>query len=182
MTGTIAIETERLLLEALTPHAIRELFRAHTREFIMNYLGIDDQGWVRYESMVSEGMEMHRLSHLFFLLIRKSDMKPIGECGFHTWNLLHRRAELFYLLRNDEFKQQRFMSEALPAVIRFGFEHMNLHRMEALIDEHNTPSLRLLQNNHFSLEGIRRQDYVVNGKNEDSHCFTLLRPDWESHN
>jgi [ribosomal protein S5]-alanine N-acetyltransferase len=180
MTRKIAIETERLLLEPLTPEAIRELFRSHTQEFIMNYLGIDDQGWVHYESMVSEGMEMHRLSHLFFLLIRKSDEQPIGECGFHTWNHVHRRAELFYLLRSDEFKRQRFMSEALPRVIQFGFEHMQLHRMEALIDKDNTPSLRLLQKNRFTFEGTRMQDYVVNGVSVDSDCYVLLRPEWEA--
>jgi ribosomal-protein-alanine N-acetyltransferase len=181
MTGTIAIETERLLLEALTPHAIRELFRSQSPEFIMNYLGVNEEEFERYQSMVSQGMEMYRISHLFFLLIRKADMQPIGECGFHTWNLQHRRAELFYLLRKDEVKRQGFMSEALPSVIRYGFEVMKLHRMEAMIDKDNVPSFKLLQRNQFNFEGTRRQDYVVNGVNGDSDCYTLLLPEWEAH-
>jgi ribosomal-protein-alanine N-acetyltransferase len=177
----IAVETERLLLEALTPEVIRKLFSSQTREHIMSYLGIDHKGWEHYQAMFTQGMEMYRISHCFFLLIRKQDMLPIGECGFHTWNRQHRRAELFYLLRKDEDKKQGFMSEALPLVIRYGFEVMKLHRMEAMINKDNVPSFKLLQRNQFSFEGTRRQDYVVNGINSDSDCYTLLRPEWEAH-
>jgi ribosomal-protein-alanine N-acetyltransferase len=114
------------------------------------------------------------------LLINKETNLPIGECGFHTWNALHQRAEIFYNMFNENFKQKGFMKEALKKVLEYGFTELNLHRVEALIDEENQPSLKLLNHFGFVKEGIMREDYVVNGKNENSTCFSLLKWEWKN--
>ena len=106
----------------------------------------------------------------------------MGECGFHTWNATHRRAEVFYVMRNEASKQKGLMSEALKEVIKYGFTELELHRIQALIAIENEPSLKLLQKNNFTKEGIMREDYLVDGKNEDSHCFSLLKWEWETKN
>lgn len=129
--------------------------------------------------MHEKGMETHRLSLLFFLLIDKQNRIPIGECGFHTWNKTHNRAELFYSIRNDSDKQKGYMTEALQAVLAFGFTELNLHRIEALVADWNTPSLKLLLRYGFTKEGTMREDYVENGKHEDSDCYSLLVWEWE---
>jgi ribosomal-protein-alanine N-acetyltransferase len=65
-------------------------------------------------------------------------------------------------------------------VLNFGFTQLNLHRVEALIDANNLPSLKILQRFKFKKEGIMREDYVVNGKNEDSDCYSLLKWEWDN--
>ena len=97
--GQIEVSTERLFLKSVTPSIIHHLFNTCDRETIMRYLGCDDQGYEHYKDMHEKGMETHRLSMFFFLLIEQQTNAPIGECGFHTWNPTHRRAELFYTLR-----------------------------------------------------------------------------------
>jgi ribosomal-protein-alanine N-acetyltransferase len=67
-------------------------------------------------------------------------------------------------------------------VLNYGFTELELHRIQALIAIENEPSLKLLLKNGFTKEGIMREDYVVNGKNEDSHCFSLLKWEWETQN
>jgi ribosomal-protein-alanine N-acetyltransferase len=73
------------------------------------------------------------------------------------------------------------MTEVVPHVVQYGFEEMGLHRIEALVANWNTPSVKLLQKNQFVYEGIVREDYVVNDKNEDSDCYSLLKQEWQSH-
>ena len=129
--------------------------------------------------MHEHGMETHRLSMYFFLLINRENNLPIGECGFHTWNKSHNRAELFYSLRNDADKQKGFMTEALQAVLDFGFNQLNLHRITALVAAYNIPSVKLLLRYGFTKEGTMREDYIVDGKNEDSDCYSLLKWEWK---
>lgn len=174
----VELHTERLLLKGITPSLIHHLFNTKTREEIVRFFGMDEAGYNHYKDMHEKGMETHRLSLFVFLLIEKESGLPLGECGFHTWNATHRRAEVFYMLRKDEYKQKGYMREALKAVLEFGFTQMNLHRVEALIADWNIPSLKLLQRYGFTREGVMREDYCVAGKNEDSTCYSLLKREW----
>ena len=71
------------------------------------------------------------------------------------------------------------MREALPEVLKYGFNTMNLHRIEALIAPGNIPSLKLLQRTGFTREGLLREHYMKGGRLEDSVIFSLLRPEYE---
>ena len=72
------------------------------------------------------------------------------------------------------------MTEAVEQVIKYGFENMQLHRIEALVADYNIASLNLLKRQGFVFEGTMRQDYVVNGKSEDSDCYSLLKHEWQA--
>ena len=71
------------------------------------------------------------------------------------------------------------MTEALGKVIDYGFKNLNLHRIQAMVADSNTPSVRLLNRYGFTKEGTMREDYVVDGKNDDSDCYSLLRWEWD---
>lgn len=174
----ILLTTDRLFLRGLPPQEIHDLFRQHSREIIKSRLGLDEQGLALYEQMHQQGMQTFRISQLPFLLIEKCSGQPIGECGYSNWNARHRRAEVFYALRGESFKRKGFMTEALPVIIRYGFEQLQLHRITALVASDNLPSLKLLQKQRFLFEGTMREDYVVNGVSESSDCYSLLQQEW----
>lgn len=178
MINQIEITTPRLILKSITPAIIHELFNTKSKKEIIDYFGYDD-AFEYYKIMHEKGMETHRISMFYFLLIDKENGLPIGECGFHSWNTTHNRSEVFYNIKNDIKKQKGYMTEALKAVLEFGFTELKLHRVEALIAAENEPSLRLLLRYGFSKEGIMREDYLVDGKNEDSDCYSLLKWEWE---
>ena len=176
------ITTPRLTLISITPQTIRDLFRSNTDEEIKEFFGVDDMGFKHYKEMYLQGMETHRISHFFFLIILNETNKSIGECGFHTWNKTHRRAELFYLLRQNEYKQQGIMTEALRYVLNYGFKELQLHRIQACVAIENIASVRLIQKYGFTREGTSREDYFVNGINEDSEVYSLLKWEWDKQN
>jgi ribosomal-protein-alanine N-acetyltransferase len=168
------ITTERFVLYPLTPGKIHELFNTLSKEEIMTFLGCDEVSFSHYQMMHDGGMETNRYSHHYFLILDKETRIPMGECGFHTWDRRHHRAELFYLLRKDEFKGKGFMTEVLKTVLDFGFNEMKLHRIKALVADWNEPSVRLLKRFGFTFEGTLREDYLVEGKYENSDCYSLL--------
>lgn len=176
------INTVRLLLKPITPEVIHSLFNTKSKEEIIQDFNVDEAGYEHLKNMHEKGMETFRISQLFFLILEKETNKVIGECGYHTWNPSHKRAELFYGLRNDTFKQKGYMKEALNEVVDFGFNVMKLHRIQALIADSNTPSKKLLLHYGFVKEGTIREDYVVEGKNEDSDQYSLLKQEWLKRN
>lgn len=178
MINQTEIITPRLILKSITPELIHHLFESKTKDEIVDYFAADEEGYNHLKSMHEKGMQTHRISHFYFLLIEKESQKVIGECGFHTWNDTHKRAELFYNMRNDSVKRKGYMTEALEAVIDFGFNNLQLHRIAAMTADWNVASLKLIHHFGFTKEGTMREDYVVNGKHENSECFSLLKHEW----
>ena len=174
----VELTTSRLILKSITPAFINTQFTSKTAAEIKSFFGFDHAGYEHAKEMHLKGMETHRISLHYFLLIEKEKHTPIGECGFHTWNRTHRRAELFYSMRSDEYKRQGLMKEALKAVLEFGFTGLGLQRIEALVADYNIPSVKLLQRYGFTNEGTMREDYCVDGINEDSDCYSLLKWEW----
>ncbi len=179
MSEQVEIHTSRMILKGITPDFIHEIYNTKSKEEIIQYFGFDEQSYEHYKQMHEKGMETHRLSLYLFVLIEKDSNLPIGECGFHTWNKSHDRAELFYSLRNDQHKQKGFMTEAVRVVLDFGFNQMNLHRIDAKVADYNRPSVKLLLRNGFTKEGTLREDYLVDGNYEDSDCYSLLKWEWK---
>lgn len=176
------LTTTRLLLKPITPEVLHSLFNSKTKEEITQAFNVDEAGYNHLKNMHEKGMETFRISQLFFLILDKETNQVIGEAGYHTWNATHNRAELFYGMRDDSFKQKGYMKEALNEVIDFGFNVMKLHRIQALIADSNTPSKKLLLHYGFIKEGTIREDFVVAGKNEDSDQYSLLKHEWRKQN
>lgn len=175
----IIIETPRLLLKGISPALIRALFETQTPGQIKTFLGTTDEGFVRFKDMYEKGMETNRISLYFFLLISKENHAPIGECGFHSWNKAHRRAEVFYLIKDEANKQKGYISEALGQVLHYGFDKMNLNRIEAFVWSENIPSVKLLNNFGFTKEGMARSHYFINDAFYDSDMYSLLASEYK---
>jgi ribosomal-protein-alanine N-acetyltransferase len=71
------------------------------------------------------------------------------------------------------------MTEAIKPVLKYGFETLNLHRIEAKVADWNIPSIKLLLRSGFTKEGTLTQDYFHEGAYHDSDCYVLLRHEWD---
>ena len=71
------------------------------------------------------------------------------------------------------------MTEAMSAILTFGFSELGLHRVEAVIDIANERSKNLLLKLGFTYEGILRQRFPFRGQFLDEHFFGLLKDEWQ---
>lgn len=170
------IETPRLILRKLTQEVYDFVFAELADEEQSNFLGLHSEEQLRVEKWKHEhGLSTHNRKFAYFQMIEKSSGRIIGWCGYHTWYVDHRRAELGYGMAEDQFKKKGFMTEAMEHIIPYGFEVMNLHRIEALTATYNKASKAVLRKFNFIEEGILKEHYVVNGKSEDSVMHALIR-------
>ncbi len=172
------LNTERLILRKFVPETYDYIYAHYSDEALMGFLGIDQEALEKEKQKYARGMSTYNRSFLNFLMIDKESGKVVGSCGFHTWYTDHARAEIGYAMYGEDFKQRGLMSEALKAIIAYGFEVMKLHRIEAMVGPNNVPSLKLMDKMHFTREGLLRQHYFKNGVMEDSAVFSLLRDEW----
>lgn len=174
------LHTDRLLLRLYTPDTARHVFTTMTDSELLDFFGLESaEALAREKEKFSLGVATYNRTFANFYLINKETGKIIGGCGFHTWAPDHRRAEIGYALHSDEHKRKGLMSEALLAILKYGFDEMNLHRVEALTDPENTASQKLLANFGFVKEGILRQHYVIDGVPTDSVAYSLLKPEFK---
>lgn len=169
------IRTERLILRRLTPEDFIYIFENHPKEEIKQILGhTSEKEFLKEKNKYEKGYTTYNRSFEFFQIIDKASMEIIGGCGFHNWYQDHRRAEIGYNLKTDEFKKQGIMSEALKVIIDYGFKIMKLHRIEALVGSENIPSLKLMNKFGFNREGVLKEHYFIEDKFEDSIIFGKL--------
>jgi len=122
-----------------------------------------------------KGFCMFNKSFSYFQLLNKETETVIGWCGFHTWYTQHSRAEIGYGISEEADRGKGYMKEAIPKIIDFGFNHLELHRIEAFIGPNNTPSLNLVKAIGFTREGHFTEHYFKTGKSEGSVVFALLK-------
>ena len=177
------METERLLLRKLNPEIYQYVMTSKNDEELKQYFGFaTDEELLTEKDRFKKGLSTFNKSFLFFYIIEKQSNRVIGWCGYHTWYFTHSRAEIGYMLNADSDKGKGYMKEALKAIISYGFNVMNLHRIEALIGPENVPSLKLVSSFGFSKEGTLREHYFKNNKMEDSVIFSLLKREYEAKN
>ena len=170
------IETERLLLQGISPALMTFIFEHHSRDKIMHILGHRSEKEYETEFFKQKnGYSTYNRSFLTFLLQEKQSGKIIGRCGLHNWNADHHRAEVGYHMTDESFRKRGLMTEAFGAVIDYGFNTLNLHRMEALVGANNIPSLRLMEKYGFVQEGVLREHWLTDGEFEDSVMFSKLQ-------
>ena len=78
--------------------------------------------------------------------------KMIGTCGFTRFDPANDSAEIGYVL-NPAYHGQGITAEAATEVIRFGFEVLGLHRIEAKYMIGNDASRRVMEKLGMKFEG-----------------------------
>jgi len=111
-------------------------------------------------------------------LVRPEDDRVIGTGTLSNLDVQNRRAEMGYALARAEWGRG-VMSRVLPVLVRFGFETLDLHRIEADVDPRNPASIRLLERLGFKQEGCRRESYILNGEIQDAVLYGLLKREFE---
>jgi ribosomal-protein-alanine N-acetyltransferase len=173
------LETPRLSIRIDTLEEYVHMFETSGDATLRQHFGIaSDEELCRQKEKVQGGLTTYRTSVLFFHLIERSLDKVIGSFAFHNWYPMHRRAELGYAMSFDEYKGQGYMSEAIVPILAFGFEGMELNRMEAFIDPQNMPSRKLVERVGFHLEACLPERYCYDGVVSDAMLYGLLRKDY----
>ena len=100
----------------------------------------------------------------------------IGTIGFNNFTKNH-RANIGFDLQAD-FWNNGYLTEAIKRVTEFGFNKLDINRIEAEVMIGNIASEKVLAKNGFKNEGVLRQWMYWNNKYYDMTMFSLLQSDF----
>jgi ribosomal-protein-alanine N-acetyltransferase len=173
-----SLATDRLLVRPVREDDAEALFAVRSDPRVSERYGqepnrsVDDTArWIRN---ALDGLS-RRESMAWALAL--DDDTVIGECCLWNFGQGHQCAEIGYELHSSYWRRG-LMTEALSAVLAYGFGEMKLHRIEANPLASNTASQRLLLRLGFNLEGTLRERIPFRGGFEDQLYYGLLRDEW----
>jgi len=174
------LETDRLILREMTSDDVGFYFRHFNNDKIVE--GCCFPGPKTLEA-AKEELERYCIKPfkenrgIRWGIVRKGGNELIGTCGYYDWIKTACRAEIGYDL-DPAYWGQGIMTEALRAMLKYGFEKMGLNRIQAIIDSKNTRSLKLVHRLGFKKEGVFRERSYFNGHFLDDVCFSFLKKEW----
>ncbi|MBC8755094.1 GNAT family N-acetyltransferase [Kordia sp. YSTF-M3] len=168
----LEIVTERLTLRLIKSSDLNSVHELHSFPEVdaYNTLGIPTnisetnkivQGWIADQ-------QQSEIENYIFAIEHTSNGEFIGLFGFKLGNKKYKRAEIWYKI-HPKFWKKGFATEAVKAILDFGFETLKLHRIEAGCSVHNIGSIKVLEKVGMIREGRGRE--VLPLKSGWSDCF-----------
>jgi [ribosomal protein S5]-alanine N-acetyltransferase len=175
----VKLSTERLTLRPLNDADAQSLFTIFSDAKVMRYMNTGPWSSIdkAHEMIAKDAVELPAGLSLRLGLETKIDSKLIGHCSLFKWDKGCRRAEVGYGMASGAWGKG-YMHEALTALLNYGFEEMQLNRVEADIDPRNVASAKSLERLGFQKEGFLRERWIVEDEVSDSAIYGLLRKEW----
>lgn len=111
-----------------------------------------------------------------FAIVLADTHQLIGSIGMEIARA-HEHARLSYWL-GTAYWNQGYCTEAVQAMLEYGFTHLSLHRIYAPHFHNNPASGRVLQKVGMTYEGRMREHYIRFGQFVDVEIYGMLRQDF----
>lgn len=169
------IETERLLLRRITNDDVNEVFELRSNPETMKYiprpLVKTTEDALEHIAMIEDKIITN--IGINWGITLKGNSKLLGIIGYYRMQPENYRAEIGYILL-PEFHGKGIIPEAVNKLIRYGFDDLKLHSIEAVIDPENLASEKVLQKCGFVKEAHFKESEFYNGRFLDKVIYSLL--------
>lgn len=178
----------KLALRRLTPEHAQEMLdlRLRNHEYLQPFEPIRDASFFTVEGQEKDiltgmGDRDQATSALFGMFVTGNEKDELA--GRIALTGIARgpfqNANLGYFI-GREHQGKGYMTEAVRLCVRYAFEELGLHRVQAGVMPRNVPSLRVLEKAGFRREGLALKYLRINGVWEDHVLFAKTREDWEA--
>lgn len=187
--GTDTIKTERLILRK---------FKISDDEAMLKYWIADEKIQSLYsepvyttKAEVDELLEKYinsyqKNDYYRWAIIEKNSGECIGQIAYFLVDSKNNFAEIEYCIGSDfqcigsDFQCKGYATEATKAVIQYGFNKINLHKVQICTKTINKPSKRVIEKCGFTYEGTLRDYFYMDGEYVGRLYFSMLKSEFES--
>ena len=169
------IQTERLLLRKIKMIDAQDMYDYASRPEVTRYLLWYEHPDLSYTKRYIAYVDTQYRAGKFydFAIIERESKRMIGTCGFARLDSEKNTGEIGYVL-HPSFWGRGYATEAVQAIIRFGFEKLGLCRIEGRYMANNLASRRVMEKCGMQLEGVYPDLMVIKGRPEAVGICAIL--------
>lgn len=158
MSHNIEIKTQSILLREIESSDIEQVFNGLSNPKVIKHYGVNFQSL----EATKEQMEWFaEVKQKWFAICSIDNKIFYGAGGLNDISLEHRKAEIgLWLL--PEYWGKGIMKEAIPLICNYGFNELDLHRIEGFVDSQNLNCKRAMSKLDFEFEGTMRDCEIKN--------------------
>jgi RimJ/RimL family protein N-acetyltransferase len=174
------LTSNRIRLRLLKLNDLTDVHELHSLVEIdeFNTLGIPTD-MTQTKSTVDSWVRTNELSDIrnytFVIELIEGDIF-VGLFGLKLWDLKHRRGEVWYKI-HSKFWGKGIATESLNLVLDFGFNSLELHRIQAGCAVENAASIKVLEKVGMIKEGRGRQILPLKSGWSDNFEYSILDTD-----
>lgn len=173
------LETERLILRKVESKDLEDMFYYCSKKEVSKYVT-----WDTHQTLSDTKEFLGFVLNQYlngkvapWAIEYKETRKMIGTIDFVTWQPKHNSAEVGYVISPD-YWDKGITTEATKELIRFGFEKMDLVRIQARCFTENIGSARVMEKAGMTFEGILRKGMKIKGKHWDLKMYSILKEEF----
>jgi ribosomal-protein-alanine N-acetyltransferase len=174
------LDTERLTLREVEWSDLHNIHSLHSLPAVdeFNTLGIpaDVKETEQVLAPIIDDRHANPRRKYGWAIVERSSNTFVGLIGMNLSADRFRMGEIYFKLMPVSWGKG-YATEAAKAVIRFGFEQLQLHRIEAGVATENKASIRVLEKLGMTREGMRRKILPIRGQWKDNYHYALLEDD-----
>lgn len=180
--GTTKIETERLIL--------RKFEYTDDKEMLKYWISDPKVQSLYCEPVYSTKQEVKELldkyigsydknNYYRWAIILKETNECIGQISYFLVDNNNNFAEIEYCI-GRLFQRKGYATEATKAVIKFGFDKINLHKVQICHKSINIASRKVIEKCGLVYEGTLRHFFYEDGQYVDRLYYSILREEFVS--
>jgi len=174
------LETDRLILREPSLKDVDDIFEYASDMDVNTFMPWDvHKSKDETRDFLEKSNEIFKSSdNIDWMIELKSEKKVVGAISIREWNDQNKCADVGYVLAKKYWKKG-ISTEALRIVIKYGFEKLDVNRVEAHCDEENIGSYKVMEKAAMKYEGTMRQKILVKNKFVNMKIYSILRSDFK---
>ena len=171
------LETERLFLRKINDEDARMLFDNIYNNFdwYKFYYQLPFNSFEEYQQLVLKYKNWYENgNHFRWGIVEKSSGEMIGLIQIHSKDEINNNCKIGYII-GYQYNKKGYAREAVKEMIRFAFNVIGYHRIEAEIVEENVDSIKLAESLGMHFESTKQESYKVGNQKKKKKVYTLLK-------
>ncbi len=116
---------------------------------------------------------------IVFAIDGKEPVKHVGFVELNSIDYLNRNAQFAIVIGDESARGKGIASDATRAILQYGFNTLNLHKMYLQVVAYNEQALHLYDKIGFKIEGVLRQQLFLDGEYHNMVCMGVLKEDFK---
>lgn len=116
---------------------------------------------------------------IVYAVIWRADGRHIGNAGLYNIDWLHRRADFWILIGEEDYRGKGVGSEVTALMRRIAFDDLGMNRLCLRVDLDNAAAVALYTSQGFVREGVLREESYIEGRFKDILIMSQLKREYE---